>query len=159
MKHHNRRKSPSAVPSAMAPASNHCDAIHRRRVLAVDDNPELRRLISLYLQRHGYEVSLAENGRQAWRMFRRASYDLVITDLQMPVMDGAALMARIKALSPETPVVLITGAIEAAVRDMVNGHGPAQAVLAKPFDFDTLLKTVAALITTEAAAAAITITL
>ena len=60
MKNHNRRKSPSAVPSA--PVSDHCDAIHRRRVLAVDDNPELRRLISLYLQRHGYEVSLAENG-------------------------------------------------------------------------------------------------
>ena len=159
MKHPNCRKSPRVVSSVTAPLSDRCDTIRRRRVLAVDDNPELRHLIALYLQRHGYEVALAENGHQAWQMFRRAPYDLVITDLQMPVMNGAALMARIKTLAPETPVVIVTGEIETAVRDMVDGHGPAQAVLAKPFDFDTLLKTVAALIATEPAAAAITITL
>ena len=128
MKRHNCRKSPCAIPSVMAPVNDHCDAIHRRRVLAVDDNAELRRLISLYLRRHGYEVSLAENGLQAWRMFRRAPYDLVITDLQMPVMDGAALLARIKALSPETPVVIVTGAIETAVRPRPSSPSPSTSI-------------------------------
>lgn len=147
-----------AFPATAGPDLGHRGAAQRRRVLTVDDSPEIRHLVSRFLHRHGYDVSLAENGHEAWQLFRRAPYDLVITDLQMPVMDGMALMARIQTLAPETPVVVITGQMGEAVPDLVGPDGPAQAVLHKPFAFNTLLKTMAALIDTEAAAA-ITITL
>jgi len=130
----------------------------RRRVLVADDMPEIRHLVTRFLGRHGFDVSRAENGREAWRMFRRTPYDLVITDLQMPIMDGAALMARIKTMAPETPVVVITGQTGRTVRDMLGDKGRAEAVLPKPFNFDTLLNTVKTLLDTEAAEAAITIT-
>ncbi len=126
-----------------------------RRVLVVDDDPQIQRLVAGYLGRYGYEVTLAGNGREGWRLFQQGLYALVITDLQMPVIDGAALLARIKALDGNTPVVIITGQGREVVRDMLGSDGGAQAVLHKPFNLDTLLKTVAALAATEAAAAAV----
>jgi DNA-binding response OmpR family regulator len=158
MKNQSYRKSPFAFPAAIGPPLEQRGAIHRGRILVADDMPEIRHLVSRFLSRHGYEVSRAENGREAWRMFRRDPYDLVITDLQMPVMDGAALMARIKTRAPETPVVVITGQGGEAVRDMLGGNSQAEAVLPKPFNFETLLKTVKILMDTETAEAAITIT-
>jgi DNA-binding response OmpR family regulator len=67
-------------------------------------------------------------------------------------------MARIKTMAPETPVVVITGQSGEAVRDMLGGNSQAEAVLPKPFNFETLLKTVKILMDTETAEAAITIT-
>jgi len=158
MKRQRHRKSPFSFPAAIEHPGEHHGATHHRRILVADDMPEIRHLVSRFLGRHGFDVSRAENGREAWRMFHRDPYDLVITDLGMPVMDGAALMARIKALAPETPVVVITGQTGQAVRDMLGNEGQAEAVLPKPFNFDTLLNTVKTLLDTEAAEAAITIT-
>jgi DNA-binding response OmpR family regulator len=124
-------------------------------VLVVDDDPQIRRLVAGYLGRYGYEVALAEDGREGWRMFQQRPYALVITDLKMPALDGAALLARIKAVDGDTPVVIITGQGREAVRHMVGSDGGAQAVLHKPFNLDTLLKIVAPLAATEAAAAAV----
>lgn len=126
-----------------------------RRVLVVDDDPQIRALIARFLGRFGYDVAHAENGQEGWRIFRQTPHDLVITDLQMPVMDGAALLARIKTLSRETPVVIITGQGREAMGDLVGREGPPQAVLHKPFTLHTLLKVVAALLPNRAAAAAI----
>jgi CheY-like chemotaxis protein len=158
MQQSDRHISPPSLSAAIGPNHVHRSAVPPRRVLVADDSPEIRQLVARFLQRHGYDVTPAENGYEAWRMFQQAPYDLVITDLKMPVMDGAALMARIKAMAPETPVVIITGQLKEAARDMVGSNDRAEAVLTKPFDFNTLLKTLATLIEDRASAAAITIT-
>ena len=108
MTYHDSRKAPPAFPSTGRQDEARLGTLHRRRVLAADDMPEIRYLIARFLQRHGYDVATAQDGREAWGLFRQAPYDLVITDLNMPVMDGAALIARIKAMAPETPVVVGT---------------------------------------------------
>jgi CheY-like chemotaxis protein len=156
MKRNDRRN--SSYPSGFKPDIGPRSSVRRRRVLVADDMPEIRHLISRFLQRHGYRVSTAQDGRGAWLMFQQTPYDVVITDLKMPVMDGAALTARIKTMAPETPVVIITGQAREAAREMADINSTAAAVLMKPFDFDTLLRTVATLVESEASAAAITVT-
>jgi CheY-like chemotaxis protein len=159
MEHHLLRRSPASARSATTPESTPWSVQPRRRVLVVDDDPLIRKLVTRFLDRSGYEVIQAENGREAWRLFRQAPCDLVVTDLVMPVMDGTALTARIKAMNRDTPVVVITGQGREAVRDMAGPAGQAEAVLGKPFDLDTLARVVAALLCDRSAASAVTITL
>lgn len=66
------------------------------RILAVDDTPALRALLQLCLTRGGYQVDLAEEGQSAVEMFLAGTYDAVVMDIQMPVMDGLAAVARMR---------------------------------------------------------------
>ena len=66
------------------------------RILAVDDTPSLRMLLELCLVRAGYRTDLAEEGRSAVEMFMAGAYDAVVMDIQMPVMDGLAAVARMR---------------------------------------------------------------
>ena len=114
----------------------------RRRVLVVDDDQQLLVILSKLLDRLDFEVSLACDGREACDMFRRDYFDLVITDLQMPRMDGLTLMAKIKSRSPKIPVVVMTGLSPEGVSQS-GGVAPAAAVLYKPFDLGMLEQTLA----------------
>lgn len=110
-----------------------------RRVLVVDDDRGLRDLLSLFFSGIGCDVATAENGQAALDLFQRRPFDLVLTDLQMPVMNGLKLMARIKRESRHTPVVLMTGM---NTPEVARFGRAAAAILYKPFGFDTLKKTV-----------------
>ena len=79
-------------------------------ILIVDDNKGMRECLKRELQdgRGQHCIVLAENGREAWTFVQRLSPDLVIADINMPVMDGIELLKRIKAACPEVPVVLIS---------------------------------------------------
>jgi CheY-like chemotaxis protein/HPt (histidine-containing phosphotransfer) domain-containing protein len=66
------------------------------RILAVEDTPSLRALLQLSLTRAGYEVDLAEDGRTAVEMFEAGTYDAVVMDIRMPVMDGLAAVAAMR---------------------------------------------------------------
>ena len=79
------------------------------RVLIVDDEPMVRQLITEYLTGDGHTVETASNGIQALDKFRKGTFDLVVTDRAMPEMSGDQLAAAIKAASPGTPVILLTG--------------------------------------------------
>jgi signal transduction histidine kinase len=79
------------------------------RVLIVDDQEIICELIAEHLGSDGHTTTSAANGHEALELFRTGCFDLVITDQSMPMMSGVQLGSAIKALSPETPVVLLTG--------------------------------------------------
>ena len=84
------------------------------RILCIDDEPELRELMRDVLEVHHHKVTVAPGGREGLEMFRsnlrgREPYEIVITDLGMPDLDGHHVARAIKAASPRTPVVMLTG--------------------------------------------------
>ena len=82
------------------------------KVLLVEDNPEVRRLYAIGLNRHGYEVKLAANGAEALDRLRSERPDLILLDWMLPLMDGPDVLARIEAEngSSGVAVIVISGA-------------------------------------------------
>jgi PAS domain S-box-containing protein len=78
-------------------------------LLLVDDEEDIRRFLGLFLSDLGYAVHAAANGEEALAMFDTVKPSIVLTDIKMPVMDGLELLKRIKAKSPDTEVVMISG--------------------------------------------------
>src|ERR1700735_3563886 len=107
----------------------------RKQVLIVDDEPNLRKILSAQLSRDGYDVLTAEDGEQGLHLLREHHIDLVITDLKMPKVDGMTLLKRALEEEPELPIVLITahGTIDTAVEALKRG---AFDFVTKPFDKD-----------------------
>ncbi len=105
----------------------------RNQILVVDDEPNLRRVLSAQLSRDGYDVLTAEDGEQGLEMLREHHIDLVITDLKMPRRDGMALLEAALELDAELPVVMITahGTVDTAVAALKTG---AFDYVTKPFD-------------------------
>ena len=102
----------------------------KQRVLVVEDEDKLRRVIQLQLQSAGFEVDQSGSAEDALRFADRA--DLVITDLKLPGMDGLHLIAALRRQNSRTPVIVITafGSVEAAVDAMKAG---AADFVTKPF--------------------------
>ena len=115
----------------------------RHTVLLVEDNPDNRLLIMAYLKREPYDVDEAENGQIALEMFKRKSYDLVLMDVQMPVMDGHAATREIRAIEASNgaatvPVIALTA--HAIKEDMDKSLAAGcTAHLTKPIKKKTLL--------------------
>jgi two-component system response regulator GlrR len=109
-----------------------------RRVLAVDDDPDLLRLLSLRLGAAGYAVTTAASGEQALDSLGQAQPEVVVTDLRMAGMDGMALFARIQSNWPGLPVIMLTA--HGSIPDAVEAtRGGVFGYLTKPFDSQTLL--------------------
>lgn len=108
-----------------------------KRILAVDDEPHMRRLLEISLRQAGYEPVVAENGREALNLLRNDNVDLVVSDLHMPVMDGLKLLEAMRNENIETPVIIVTaqGEIASAVQAMKLG---AADYILRPFDLETL---------------------
>lgn len=81
----------------------------KRRILVVDDQESMRVLLKDMLKVMGYEVSVAEGGEEALTLMSGTQFDLLLTDLNMPGMDGTALLKAVKSDYPGLPVVIITG--------------------------------------------------
>jgi CheY-like chemotaxis protein len=79
-----------------------------KRVLIVDDDKNLRRLYQAELEAEGYQIAVAENGRQATEMITRQTPDLVVLDIRMPEMDGLEAMSRILGENRRVPIILNT---------------------------------------------------
>src|SRR6188508_1710599 len=79
------------------------------RVLIVDDSPIVRALVAGYLRNAGFTVEEADNGADALRKMEAQTFDVVITDLRMPEMDGFGLLEAIKRRSTGPEVILLTG--------------------------------------------------
>ena len=111
------------------------------KILVIDDDTSLRRVLEYNLLEEGYEVVAAETGGEGLILFKEQQPDLVITDLKMPGISGFEVLSSIKERSPQTPVIVITafGAVETAVEAMKLG---AYDYITKPFNRDALRLTV-----------------
>lgn len=89
----------------------------KRTILCVDDNEQSLSIRKVLLETRGYRVVACSSGEDALERFRRGGIDLVLTDLVMPGVDGARLVGEIKALSPETPAILLSGKVKLCDRD------------------------------------------
>jgi signal transduction histidine kinase len=78
-------------------------------ILVVDDETDIREVLEITLLDIGYTVFLAEDGKAALNLFEKEHPSIVITDIKMPVMGGIELLRQVKQLSPDTPVIMITG--------------------------------------------------
>lgn len=108
-----------------------------QKILVVDDEPLIGELLKEILQRQGYETHIAENGARGLALAQENGYDLIFTDMRMPDMTGIDLLKRLKEISPETIVVVMTafGTIENAVEATRLG---AFQYLLKPFSEDAI---------------------
>src|SRR5919197_820196 len=103
------------------------------KVLVVEDEPNLRKVLATLLRREGYDVSVAENGEQGLAEFDRGGAEVVITDLVMPKVGGMEVLRTINARDPDVPVIIITahGTVDSAVEAIKLG---AFDYITKPFD-------------------------
>jgi CheY-like chemotaxis protein len=109
------------------------------KVLLVDDDPIVLRAVRRLLlgARPGWEIDMAENGEAAQLLLERKTYDAVVTDLHMPVVDGAALLLRLKAEQPTVMRVIHSSHVESLSRDALEEL--AHAVITKPGRPDELV--------------------
>jgi two-component system response regulator PilR (NtrC family) len=107
------------------------------RILVVDDEQSMRDFLSIMLKKDGYEVVTAENGGSALKVIHAEIFDLLITDVKMPGVDGIEVLKTVKEVSPETVVIMITAfaTTETAVEAMKLG---AYDYITKPFKVDEI---------------------
>ncbi len=107
--------------------------MRKGRILLVDDDPQIRRILSKILAQLDCDVSTAPSGEEALELIEKNPYDLVLLDIRLPGMDGIEVLREIKTRSPATSVVVITayGSVENAIKAMKLG---ADDFLQKPFD-------------------------
>jgi DNA-binding response OmpR family regulator len=122
-------------------------ALARRdtKLLLADDDPSVQEVLSRILSFLGYEVSVASNGLEAGTLFLTGSYDLVITDLQMPLVNGWQLSRLIKERSPSTPVIVITGFRDDRHWEEINMNW-VDAIVMKPFKAKEISRTIQSLL-------------
>ena len=107
----------------------------RPRVLVVEDEPALQKVLAMRLNIDGFDVAAASDGQEAMELIRADPPDLVLTDLMMPVMDGAELTSAIKAdpVLKGIPVMVLTALKEQRERDHLMALG-ADGFAAKPYN-------------------------
>jgi DNA-binding NtrC family response regulator len=112
------------------------------RILVVDDEPNMLRLLkTILMDKTGYEVTTTNNPLEVSKMLQETHYDLVITDLKMPLVDGIDLIGIVKAIDATMPIIVITayGTIETAEEAIQKG---AYDFITKPFRKETILITI-----------------
>ena len=113
-----------------------------RRILVVDDEEDIRLVLSQILETQGFEVETAENGAVAYDMIGAQTYDLMVLDVMMPVMDGFQLLEKLDpATKEQLPIVVLTA--KAADVDVMKGYSiGASYYITKPFDNVSLLNAI-----------------
>ena len=124
-----------------------------KRILVVEDEEGLREMLKLIFSEEGYEVDTAVNGKQAWDLLNFNQYDLLATDLYMPVMNGIDLIIQTQAAFPEMNIIMLSG----GGKEVEVNHGnkvvkyleqevTVDMFLKKPFDLNELLDIVEKLV-------------
>jgi PAS domain S-box-containing protein len=111
------------------------------RILVIDDEGEVRSVLSRILSQVNHQVTMAEDGEEGIRLFKEKDFDLVLTDLGMPGMSGWEVCRAIKKMSPRTPVGMITGWGVEIDQSKIEENG-IDFVIPKPFQFGQILKVV-----------------
>ena len=108
------------------------------RILVADDEPFIADLLAMILKSKGHSVKTVPDGEAALDAFRAEPFDLVVTDLSMPKVDGLTLAREIRSLNPSQIIVLLTGSSDQSVAQPNVDH-----VLAKPVEVEKLMDIVA----------------
>jgi len=105
------------------------------RILVIDDELVIRQALAIMLANVGHKVETAENGRAGLELLERESFDLVLTDILMPEMDGIEAMRKLRALASPPKIVAMTGGIQLSREDFPRAAEllGADAALSKPF--------------------------
>jgi two-component system chemotaxis response regulator CheY len=112
------------------------------RILAVDDSPSMRDMVRIALTGAGFEVTQAEDGQQALDLARQSSFDLVLSDVNMPVMDGIALIRALRAEAAYRHIPILMLTTESSVdRKREGKDAGATGWIVKPFDPAQLVAT------------------
>lgn len=108
-------------------------------ILVVDDELLIRDLLYDFFNNQGWQISVAENGEKALELLKGQSFDLVLSDIKMPELDGLRLTARLRETHPDLPVILMTGfpSVESAVEAL---RAKAEDYVIKPFNINQLFK-------------------
>ena len=115
------------------------------RLLIAEDETDVREVLQAYLAHAEYEVDCAENGEKALEFARKTSYDAVVMDIMMPVMDGVTALKKMRAEGIDAPVLLLTA--KAEIRDRITGlDAGADDYLTKPFAMGELLARIRSLV-------------
>jgi len=111
-----------------------------QKILVVDDNNVLLIVVSKMLSQLGYEVSSADSGENGLNVFRKSNFDIVLSDYDMPGMDGVAFACSVKKCSPRTPVVIMTGSGRESVFSRMSTA--VDEVISKPFTLAEINETI-----------------
>jgi two-component system chemotaxis response regulator CheY len=152
-----RRQSPeTAEPSSIPPAVSSpfpdlsynrrpIGAVGSKQILVIEDSTEIREFIVKVMSDAGFEADGAQDGEEGWRAICLTSYDLVITDHEMPRLTGLNLIRRLREVSAMPPCILISASLpepESTLKELINPG----AVLAKPFKAALLIEIVFSLL-------------
>jgi DNA-binding NtrC family response regulator len=111
------------------------------QVLLVDDERDFLHLLAFEFCNVGFQVTAVDTGRAAVEAAQRQKFDVAITDLKMPDMDGIEIMVTLKQIDPSLPVIMATGYLSEATRISVGEYG-AYGYILKPFSFEDILSLV-----------------
>lgn len=110
-------------------------------VLLIEDSSEVRDFLREILARDGYEVKLADDGNRAWQIINSETFDLIISDLDLPGMNGEELFARMRERSIDTPVLFTSGV--SMIKEKINMDGFSGCrILTKPFEIKEIEKAI-----------------
>ena len=107
-------------------------------ILVIDDEEDVRELLRDILTNAGHEVEVANNGSEGIQIFKKKKYDLVFTDLGMPVMSGWEVAEKVKSINKKVPIALITGWYVALDESAMNNSG-ITLIIHKPFQMEQVL--------------------
>ncbi|MFN3857135.1 MAG: ATP-binding protein [Caulobacter sp.] len=147
---------PRAAVERVEAAPEQAELSDRLRVLLAEDHPTNQKVVQLFLEPHGIEVVVAENGQIALDLWRGGGFDVVLMDMQMPVMDGVAAVGRIRAVEeaeglPRTPIAMLTANALAEHRAAAIAAG-ADGHIAKPITPASLMEGLVAVLSAGAVA-------
>ena len=111
------------------------------RIIVVDDDESIRKVLATILEENGYTVDTAENGKQAIEKTEKNFYNLGLFDIRLPDIEGTELLAKVKDTTPRMRKIIVTGypSLPNAVEALNKG---ADAYILKPFDMDKILQTI-----------------
>ena len=121
--------------------------VAKPRILVVEDDPDLRRILKLQLESRGFEIVQAENGAEGFKAIQAALPHCVILDLMMPVMDGFGFLKRVRSImsTKDVPILILTASEDE--RNKVRGFQyQANAYMSKPYDLEKLTEQVESLL-------------
>jgi putative nucleotidyltransferase with HDIG domain len=121
--------------------SNEAKSVLNERILIADDEEAIREVISTLLEAKGYQCDIAPNGQVALEHFKKEPPSLVLSDIVMPEMDGLKLLARLRELDPDVPVIMVTAMHDIAIALEAIRNGAYDYIL-KPFEKDQLYMSV-----------------